>query len=369
MVNETAPVLPDYAGACVTAIVPTLLDPSGEVPAWMPQELVGARQSALLVIDGLGWDQLEERAHLAPTLASLPRTAITTVCPTTTATGLTSITTGLAPGAHGVIGYRMAVNRQILNVLRWSTPRGDARESIVPNGIQPNDAFGSERPPVITRAEFIATGFTEAHLQPSRFEGYRMPSTMVVEITAALDRGEPFLYAYYDGIDKVAHEYGMGDHYDAELMAVDQMVRAIISRLPQGAALVVTADHGQVQVGDNTITPDRDLLKLVDFQSGEGRFRWFHTRPGSASELVAGFNERYGDQAWVVTREQTIDEGWWGPRLTDQATAMLGDVALVAREPVAFLDPADTGPFVLQSRHGSLTSAEVMVPLVVARGW
>ena len=164
MVNETAPVLPDYAGACVTAIVPTLLDPSGEVPAWMPQELVGARQSALLVIDGLGWDQLEERAHLAPTLASLPRTAITTVCPTTTATGLTSITTGLAPGAHGVIGYRMAVNRQILNVLRWSTPRGDARESIVPNGIQPNDAFGSERPPVITRAEFVATGFTEAHL-------------------------------------------------------------------------------------------------------------------------------------------------------------------------------------------------------------
>ena len=99
MVNETAPVLPDYAGACVTAIVPTLLDPSGEVPAWMPQELVGARQSALLVIDGLGWDQLEERAHLAPTLASLPRTAITTVCPTTTATGLTPITTGLAPGA------------------------------------------------------------------------------------------------------------------------------------------------------------------------------------------------------------------------------------------------------------------------------
>ena len=92
-------------------------------------------------------------------------------------------------------------------------------------------------------------------------------------------------------------------------------------------------------------------------------------RSGSASELVAGFNERYGDQAWVVTREQTIDEGWWGPRLTDQAAAMLGDVALVAREPVAFLDPADTGPFVLQSRHGSLTSAEVMVPLVVARGW
>ncbi|MCB1026970.1 MAG: alkaline phosphatase family protein, partial [Microthrixaceae bacterium] len=205
-----APLIPDYGGACVTGIVPTLLDPSGAVPDWMPQELVGARQSALLVLDGLGWDQLEERAHLAPTLTSLPRTPITTVCPTTTATALTSITTGLAPGAHGVVGYRMSVRRQILNVLRWSTPRGDARESIVPTTVQPHDAFGSERPPVITRAEFIATGFTEAHLHPSRFEGYRMPSTMVVEITQALRRGEPFLYAYYDGIDKVAHEYGLG---------------------------------------------------------------------------------------------------------------------------------------------------------------
>ena len=48
-------------------------------------------------------------------------------------------------------------------------------------------------------------------------------------------------------------------------------------------------------------------------------------------------------------------------------TARLGDVALVAREPIAFEDPNDTGPFELQGRHGSLTSAEVMVPLLVAR--
>ncbi|MEZ5380917.1 MAG: alkaline phosphatase family protein [Microthrixaceae bacterium] len=368
MSDRSAPLLPDYGGACLTGVVPTLLDPSGEVPEWMPQELVGAHQVVLLVLDGLGWDQLEDRLDLAPTLASLPRTRITTVCPTTTSTALTSITTGLAPGSHGVIGYRVAVRRQVLNVLRWSTPRGDARESIVPTEIQPNGAFGSERPPVITRAEFIATGFTEAHLQPVRFEGYRMPSTMVVEIRHALKRGEPFVYAYYDGIDKVAHEYGLGDHYDAELMAVDQMVRAIAAQLPRGAALVVTADHGQVDVGDNTISPARDVMNMVDFQSGEGRFRWLHAKAGATAELAALCAERYGDVAWVVTRDQTIDEGWWGPELIDRAAALLGDVALVAREPVAFLDPADTGPFVLQSRHGSLTSAEMMVPLVVARG-
>ena len=40
-------------------------------------------------------------------------------------------------------------------------------------------------------------------------------------------------------------------------------------------------------------------------------------------------------------------------------------MALVAHEPVSFLDPADTGPYELIGRHGSLTSAEMYVPLLV----
>ena len=67
---------------------------------------------------------------------------ITTVAPSTTATALTSISTGLAPGEHGVIGYRMAVDNEVFNVLRWTTSKGDARESIPPESIQHEVAFG-----------------------------------------------------------------------------------------------------------------------------------------------------------------------------------------------------------------------------------
>ena len=70
----------------------------------------------------------------------------------------------------------------------------------------------------------------------------------------------------------------------------------------------------------------------------------------------------------MVGVEQLLDEGWFGPVVTPAAAGRLGDVALVAREPIAFDDPTDTGPFELVSRHGSVTSAEMLVPLVAGRG-
>ena len=107
----------------------------------------------LLVLDGLGWEQLQERRHLAPTLASMVGGPITTVAPSTTATALTSITTGLTPGEHGLVGYRMEVAGQVLNVLRWGTASGDARRTIEPARTQPFDPFLGERVPVVSKAE------------------------------------------------------------------------------------------------------------------------------------------------------------------------------------------------------------------------
>lgn len=361
------PVLPDYAGACTTNLMKALVEePDGDYP-WLPVDLSDVSQIALLVLDGLGWNQFVERRSRLVHLDRLKHSRITTVCPTTTATALTSITTGLPPGEHGIIGYRMLIRNEVLNVLRWSTGRGDARESIHPGDVQPNATFGHQRPPAITRAEFIATGFTEAHLDPVRFVGYRMPSTMATEVSRLVRSGEPFVYAYYDGIDKVAHEYGLGEHYEAELAACDHMVGHLASTMPPDSALVVTSDHGQVDVNDRIIRLDPEILSLVRVQSGEARFRWLHAVPGGAVELLEAARSAYSDCAWVVSAEQVLDEQWFGPVMTDRARASLGDVALVPFEPVAFDDPADTGPFVLKSRHGSMTPDEVYVPLFVSR--
>ena len=359
------PVLPDYAGACIANIVPALLDGTVDPPAWLPEVALDAPQVVLLLLDGLGWDQLQERRHLAPVLSSLIGGPITSVAPSTTATALTSVATGLAPGTHGVMGYRVAVEHDVLNILRWSTPAGDARSRIDPAQFQPHTAFCSQHPAIVTKAEFAVSGFSAAHLAGTRFRGYRVPSTMVVEIGDALRTGEPFVYAYYDGIDKVSHEYGLGAHYDAELREVDHLVAEVLSVLPPDAVLVVTADHGQVDCGDRTLPPHADVLAHVSFQSGEGRFRWLHARPGRERALLEAATAHHSDVAWVCERDQTVEEGWWGERVTDAARSRLGDVALVASQPVSFSDPADSGPFDLIGRHGSLTAAEMFVPLLV----
>ncbi|MEO7836021.1 MAG: alkaline phosphatase family protein [Acidimicrobiales bacterium] len=359
------PVIPAYGGPCVSSIVPALLGSGDPPPAWVPEPARSARQVVLLVLDGLGWEQLRARPGLAPFLSAMAGGPITTVAPTTTATALTSITTGRPPADHGVLGYRVRVaESDVLNVLRWRTAGGDARERFPPDKFQSLPGFAGACPPVVTRAEFASTGFTGAHLGGTRLFGWRVPSAMVVEVRRLLEAGEPFVYAYYDGIDKIAHERGFGAYYDAEVTAADRIVGDLAAVLPPGAALLVTSDHGQVEVTAEPIPIAPELMADVSLLSGEGRFRWLHTLPGTTARVVAGAQERYGDVAWVRTSQAIVEEGWWGGPVSSEFERRLGDVALVPFEPVAFLDPADTGDLRLICRHGSLTSAEMLVPLL-----
>jgi predicted AlkP superfamily pyrophosphatase or phosphodiesterase len=358
-------ILPTYDSGCITNVVPSLLHPPDVTPAWLPAEAVEAERVVLLVVDGLGWTQLQSRLRLTPTLAGLAGGSITTVAPSTTATALTSISTGLPPGEHGVMGYRIAIDGDVLNVLRWTRGSLDARQSIPPTKVQPHPAFGGQRAPVVTRAEFATSGFTMAHCDQVRFTGYRTLGTLVAEVSRLARAGEPFVYAYYEGLDKVSHEYGLGAQYDEELRWIDHLVASLLDALPSGTALVLTADHGQVETGDDVMELPSDVLTHVGMQSGEGRFRWLHARSGRGPALEEAARELLGDHAWVRSREEAIAEGWYGPTVTDAAASRLGDVLLAAKGTVAFYDPNDTGPYVLVGRHGSLTADEMLVPLLV----
>jgi len=377
-VIAAAPVLPDYRGACIANVVPRLLGGMAgpdQGHDWLPEAVEHARQVVLLVVDGLGWCQLRDRAALAPRLSSASGIdrAITSVAPTTTATALTSITTGRPPAEHGILGYRLADGDRIMNMLHWSLGaggNGDARRSVPVATFQPLAPFpGSPGPvPVVSKVDFGGTGFTAAHLGDSPLFDYRVPSSLAVEVGRRLRDGAPFVYAYYDGIDKVAHAYGLDDHYDAELAAVDAIVGDVAAQLPPGAVLLVTADHGQIEVGPRVEVLGRQAMAMIHFFSGEGRFRWLHARPGATADLAALLEERYGATTWVRTRDQLIDDGWFGGPLGAGFAERLGDVALIPFEPIAFMDPADTGENRLACRHGSLTTNEMLVPLVALGG-
>ena len=367
-----SPMLPRYGNGALTDLMPWILGASlsrsassSRIPDWMPDHDVSLRQRVVLLVDGLGYHQLHDRAALAPTLSAMRGSVITSVAPTTTATALTSLSTGMTPGEHGIVGYRMDMGASVMNSLRWGDERGDLRRTHSPADVQPCAPFMGIKVPVISKAELEDTGFTEAHLRGSLPRGWRVASSIPVIIRGLLDAGESVVYAYYDGIDKVAHERGFGAYYDAELRACDRLISDIVAELPSGVALYVTADHGQVQVGDNIVHQPDTLMRFVAKQSGEGRFRWLHAKRGAEKDLHDACVETHSGNAWVVTRQQMIDEAWFGPVVRPAAQRRLGDVALVARADVSFDDPLDGGHFVLQCRHGSMTPAEMEVPLLV----
>ncbi len=367
--------LPDYLGANLTGVVPGLMAPPDQRPGWLPAAARTAEQVVLLVLDGLGWRQMQERLTAIPHLASLRGGPITTVAPSTTACALTSLVVGAPPAVHGIVGYRVVVTGptgpEVMNVLKWRTPSGDARAFVDPTTFQTGAPFGGRRVPVVSRAAFAGTAFTDAHQRGARQVGWYELSGLPVDVRAAVGDGEPFVYAYYDGIDRIAHVYGFDPHYDAELVAVDRLVGDLLDTLPASVALVVTADHGQVEVGPSVVQLEGDVMRLVSMVSGEARFRWLHTfsgEPDDARLLADHCLERFGHQAWVVTYDEMEAEGWLGGPLSPEVRARLGDVALVPFEAVAYLEAGEASENKLVCRHGSLTDDEMFVPLIASQG-
>ena len=366
---QPVPVIPDYSGANLTGIIPgCLLGTSGRRPNWFPQPLQEAERIVLLVIDGLGYEQLQRHAHIAPNLMSLVGGSITTIAPSTTASALTSLVTGASPAEHGIVGYRMDMGDSVMNSLRWWSDTRDLRKVHPPASVQPIPPFVGMTIPVVSRAELEGSAFTEAHLRGSRPCGWRAASSIVAQCASLISFGEKFVYAYYDGVDKIAHERGFGAYYDAEIAATDWLVGALLNTLPSGTTLAITADHGQVQVDDNVVHLSDDIKATLHHQSGEGRFRWLHAKRGQESDLLQIATDLYSDIAWIASRDQVVEEAWLGParggRIADQVKRRLGDVALVPFTATTFDDPLDSGPFSLVCRHGSLTADEMFVPFL-----
>jgi hypothetical protein len=364
-VEPSPPVRSAYDGAGLSNVVAALLGAT-DAP-WLPAPVRDARTIVVLVIDGLGWDAITDRSELVPELAALTGGPITTVVPSTTASALTSITTGRPPAEHGVIGFRVLVDQIVLNVLSWQASNG--RRPPEPFTVQRHPPFFGREIDIVTKTEFASTGFTEAHLRGTRFHGWKALSSLVERCRLLAVAGTPFVYAYYDGVDAVAHAHGLHDgFYDAELRAADRLVGDLLDVLPDDAALVVLSDHGQVHVGPEGWRDLDGVADLFERGSGDGRFRYLHAKRGAAADLLVTATALYGGEAWVFGRDELLDDGWLGPVASPATRRRVGDVVLAARDPVAFTDPALPREAGLISAHGSLTSAEMLVPLLAGRG-
>jgi predicted AlkP superfamily pyrophosphatase or phosphodiesterase len=341
----------------------------------------GLRSVVVLVVDGLGQRSLDAHASLAPFLAGAPGRTLHAPFPTTTVSSLTTIGTGLPPGEHGLVGYSFAVpgHARRLVALTWGWERQDldldAREDVPPESLQPHDTMfdrarrtGVEAVAVL-RPEFAASGLTRAGLRGGRvITAAGLEATLAAAVEAAHGPGPTVLYAHHGDLDAIGHLAGPGtERWCDELERIDATLARLTEDLPDGVAVVVTADHGMVHVppdGFVELADEQALLHGVRLLTGDGRARQLYTRPGATGEVAAAWRDHAGDRAHVVTRDQAIDAGWFGDRVDDRVRPLIGDVLVSARRSDVSWVHRDVDPFGgrLAGQHGALTPDEVEVP-------
>ena len=382
-------VTPGKDGA-LSEVLPSVLAALGTAGFTDSLGIPRCRAAAVLLVDGLGWELLREHAADAPFLASLAvREPIKAGFPTTTATSITSLGTGLRSGAHGVVGYTFAEpSGGLLHPLAWAThgtvrdAQGHRRsllETWPPETAQPQPtmleraADAGVRVRAIAPAEFRGTGLTRAALRGGEFRGVRALGDLGAEVLTALQEPAPVLsYAYHGHLDLVGHGHGPGSlPWRLQLAQVDRLVESLAERLPESASLLVVADHGMVTV-DPSEALDADtspaLSEGVRLLGGEPRARHVYTEPGARADVHETWRAAVGERGAVVTGEQAIDEGWFGSEVADEVRPRIGDVLAVLRESAVIRSVAEPGESSLRGHHGSLTAAEQFVPLLVAQG-
>ncbi|WP_433858607.1 alkaline phosphatase family protein [Streptomyces kronopolitis] len=346
-------------------------------------ELAPADRACVFLIDGLGWELLRAHPEEAPFLTSLLDTScngtgrpLTAGFPSTTATSLASVGTGLPPGAHGLPGYTCEdpATGELMNQLRWYPWTDPHAWQPYPTVFQRADAAGIHTCQV-SAPNFQHTPLTKVALSGGTFHGRlsgeeRMD--LAAEQLAAGDRS--LVYTYYSEVDGKGHRYGVNsDAWRGQVMYVDRLAQRLAEQLPPRSALYITADHGMIDIPfdpESRIDFDEDweLRAGVRLLGGEGRARHVYAHPGAAADVLAVWREVVGEQMWVASRDEAIAAGWFGPSVDDRVRARIGDVVAAAHADMVIIaterEPRESE---MVGMHGSMTPVEQLVPLLEVR--
>ena len=378
------PLVPQYGAAALSDVTPSILAGLGVRGMTAVLGLPRSRKVCLLLVDGMGWNLLRNHGAEAPFLSALAtgREPITAGFPATTATSIAALGTGLPAGEHGLVGYSFAAADDVLlNALGWYRQANgrpvDLRSQIVPEELQPGPtaferaAEAGVAVSVVAPPDQDGSGLTRAVLRGGRFSRAHTLGELTSETLDALHGGERALcYAYHGDLDVLGHVHGPGSEPQRHQLAyVDQLAARIADRLPPEAMLVVTADHGMVEVGaDDRVDLDNEplLREGVRMLGGEARARHVYTHSGATDDVFDAWEELLGDRAWILRSDEAIAAGWFGPRVAERVRPRIGDLVVAAQGTLAMTRgraEARLSRFVGQ--HGSLTPPEQLVPLLV----
>ena len=371
---------PAYGTGTLADVMPTALAalgvPGSPEPVLLGRtELSGVRRVAVLLLDGFGYHLLRQAAQASATVEAVHNgeigtlTPITATVPSSTPISLASLACGIPPGLHGIIGFTVRVpdTGDLVTHIRWDSSPDPEIWQRAPTCFELADADGVVCS-VVSDGAFRDTGLTRAIYRGAEWMPAATPTEVAAETIGALARGDRSLvYAYLPNVDTAGHFYGIGstEWLDA-VAAVSKTIDDLITYLPKDAALMVTADHGMVNLTQR-LHVDRhpELLEGVEAIAGDGRIRYLHTENGATEDVVAAWSAAVAGRAEIIGRDEAIDRGWFGPEVTPVNRARIGDLVVACRDTFAVVGVEGEPPHVarLIGQHGGLTAAEMAVPL------
>ena len=345
-----------------------------------------ARSAIVVLVDGLGFWNLNERIGHAPYLRSLLKNSVnqrpvSTCAPSTTTAAMGTFGTGTCPGLTAMAGYMQLAptGDRLIQLIQFRDPLvpkagGSAAPIIDPRELQRQPTVFetlSDQGVRVTSsglAKFKGSPLTEAALRGSEYIANVTPRDRVR--AAARAAREPGLsYLYIRDADKVGHSSGWDcDKWVAAFEHIDAQLALLSREAPKGTLIVVTADHGMVNADPNKridIAQEPVLQRGVRFVGGEPRAVMLYAEddPGDIAERWRGV---LGDRALVRTKAQAIRDGLFGD-VDDRVRPMLGDVIVQATDEVTIVDSRTQSDKAtrLPSVHGSQTMQEMDIPCII----
>lgn len=328
-----------------------------------------ASQVCVVLVDGLGYQQLQARRGHIPNLRALDiDTHINTVFPSTTAAAITAFGTGLLPGESAMAGYalRSPYNGRVFSLINWNDA-GISAEKWQNNPtlfeMLKEEAIHTA---IIQPQKFIASGLSMAALRGAPVVPAESLEERVQAAANALREGKKLVYLYWGELDAVGHRYGWkSERWINELEYFDMGWGSLLRQVPPGTLVILTADHGMVDAERKIdIAAVPALRKDVECVAGEERAFQIYTSDPQA--VAKRWEDEVVDIAWIYTKEQLIASGWLGT-VSARAQQAIGDVWAIAKDTTGFVDSRvhSSAAISMVGVHGSRTEAEMQIPLIM----
>ncbi|MDX6276168.1 MAG: hypothetical protein QOJ72_296, partial [Nocardioidaceae bacterium] len=263
---------------------------------------------------------------------------------------------------------RVPETGQRFNALKWDQPVDPLLWQPHPTVLERLRASGISASSV-NDVKFAETGLTLCSQRGVPFHGVNSVwerLDVIVEVIESAPRS--ITYAYESRLDHTGHGKGCASPEWREMLTtVDREIADLRAELPADCVLIVTADHGMVDLpmtGRFDVDKQPAMLDGVDLLAGEARFRHLYTRAGAADEVAARWAEVLGERA--IVRTQAGIEDWFGPIATG-VRPRIGDVLVAALGDFAVFSSKEFGiELKMTGFHGSITEAELRIPVLVA---